>query len=234
MALPARFRWRGVLGVWAWMGMTIAQPALAMDEAPRASAHGSISRSSAAADARGQNDSIEDAPRDGRRFSQAAQRSDTVRTGADASASALADVELSPEGELHAVICDEQGRPRAGVPVLLAVGTQSVATTKTDSAGVATFERIRPGTYELKGPGWNRSCRVWAHGTAPPAARSAVVVERHPVTVRGQIGPPLLGDSTGLLGLSPLLTLGVIAAAIAIPVGIAAANDDDNPPPASP
>lgn len=232
---PERLRWRSVLIAWAWLGMTGLQPALAADSASGTVADASVWRSLAGPGGNQQLRRNGDAPRGGEHERSTAPMQEPGRAAPAPDTFAVIDVELSADGDLRAVLRDRDGQPRAGAPVRLLAGEQTVATATTDAAGIATFPKIRPGIYDLLGPAGHRRCRVWAHGAAPPVARAVVVVESQPLTARGQIGPPVLGDSTGLFGLSPLVTLGVIAAAIAIPVGIAAANDDDGgSPPASP
>ncbi|RMG40701.1 MAG: carboxypeptidase regulatory-like domain-containing protein [Planctomycetota bacterium] len=143
------------------------------------------------------------------------------------------DVELSPTGRFEALVRDAQGTAAGGVAVRLHSSTGTFLSGRTDDHGRVVFSDVAPGAYVLVASTAAVRCRIWANGTAPPSAqRTAKVVVRR--VVRAQIGPPLLGDSTGLFGLSPLWSLAVVAAAIAIPVGIAAANGDDNPPPASP
>jgi hypothetical protein len=82
------------------------------------------------------------------------------------------------------------------------------------------------GVYELQTLASSDVCRVWAPRTAPPSAQDGVLLVTDDELARGQRG--CFGEGGALSWLSnPWVLGGIVVAAIAIPLGVAAADDDD-------
>lgn len=132
------------------------------------------------------------------------------------------DVELSADGVLQGYfVNEEQGAGEAGLKVTLHQNSaEPIAATVTGENGEFQFSGLRGGTYQVVVDDEHvMAYRAWTAGTAPPRTTQQAVF--------------VAGDATraGLwfAGLSPeaqLAILALIAAGIAIPIAIAA-NDDD-------
>ncbi len=163
---------------------------------------------------------------------------------ATAPAQGAVDVALTGSGVLLGQVVDSQGQPLAGVPVTIEQAGRQLAIAPTDAEGYFAFRGVHGGVYQLSAAEGGGSYRTWVPGTAPPQAQQgALVVAGHDL-VRGQCqqcGPcgtacaPCnpCGPSWGPPG-GPLMRaaiFGGIAAGIAVPVGIAIseANEDDEP-----
>lgn len=144
---------------------------------------------------------------------------------------AAKDVALRPGGVLVGQVVDQQGVPRAGSPVVLLQNEQAVVNTQTDANGVFAAQGLRGGQYQISTPDGQKLYRFWAADTAPPAAADAAVVVTGNEVVRGQWAPPPGPTSYGGRWLDwvrshPYITAGIVAAAIATPIAIAASDDD--------
>lgn len=150
---------------------------------------------------------------------------------AEPAASAAKDVALRPGGVLVGQVIDRQGSPKAGSPVVVVLNEQAIVNTTTDANGVFAAQGLRGGQYQILTPEGQKSCRFWAADTAPPSAADAAVVVTGTEIVRGQWAPPPGPTSYGGRWLDwvrshPYITAGVVAAAIATPIAIAASDDD--------
>lgn len=133
------------------------------------------------------------------------------------------DVALRPGGLLVGQVVDSQGVGQAGAGVSIQFGEHEVVRTSTDRNGVFAAQGLRGGQYQVVTPVGHSVCRLWAEGTAPPAARQSVVVTAHQHVVRGQWGG---GRSmVHWMRAHPYLTTGTIAAAIAIPLAVSEHHD---------
>jgi hypothetical protein len=155
--------------------------------------------------------------------------------GDDARSIRVTDVALDASGALSGQAVTMQGAPAANAAVLLDDGRQQWQAT-TDGQGQFRFDGVRPGGYRLQSGGQVQFCRAWKAGTAPPAANRALMVVRGEQTVLGQYcgspvgcGSPVCSRWGGCKELisNPLVIGGVIAAAIAIPIAVHNAGDDD-------
>jgi hypothetical protein len=143
------------------------------------------------------------------------------------------DVALQANGVLVGQLTDSQGQPLAGVPVSVVANGQEVARCQTSSTGTFQAADLHGGVVQIVAANNARVCRLWAPGTAPPAAQQGVLMVSGNV-VRGQCdavgcGSCVGGHGGGLLGLMldrPVVTAGVIGAAVAIPLAV---GDDDTP-----
>jgi hypothetical protein len=128
---------------------------------------------------------------------------------------AISDVALGAGGSLHGQVVDTAGQPVSGTEVQAITGGQSVGKTTTDQEGKFHLTGLRGGLYQVSVAD-NRGVvvRAWSDGTAPPAARSAVLMVQGDTTVRG--GFQMLAN--------PWVLAGIAAAAIIIPLTL---DDDD-------
>ncbi|HID77329.1 MAG TPA: carboxypeptidase regulatory-like domain-containing protein [Planctomycetaceae bacterium] len=140
--------------------------------------------------------------------------------------SPIADLMLHEGNTLVGQVVDAQGKPLADVPVSLRVAAGELAAGKTNAQGYFAFRGLRSGVYQIAIPAGVAMYRVWAPGTAPPAAQPGAMLVADGQTVRGQ---GCCQGLFGFLGKHPLLTAGLIAAAIAIPIAIAADKGPSSP-----
>lgn len=147
----------------------------------------------------------------------------------------VTDVALDARGSLHGQVLTAQGQPVAGAPVVLDDGASQVTGT-TGSDGAFRFDHVRGGAYRVQSAGQTHFCRAWTSGTAPPAANTGVMVVPAGATVLGQYcsspvgcGSPVAAGFGGLREAlkNPLVVGGIVAAAIAIPVALHDADNDD-------
>lgn len=153
-------------------------------------------------------------------------------TGALAAAppSGVRDVALAPGGVLVGQVVDQQGAVRAGSTVSIQQSDQEVVRTQTDKNGVFATQGMRGGQYLVVSEDGQSICRLWAPNTAPPAASDAVVVVTGQDVVRGQWGSQYGGRWLDWVRSHPYITAGIVAAAVATPLAIAASDDDDDGP----
>jgi hypothetical protein len=157
----------------------------------------------------------------------------TARAG---TAIPIADVQLQSRGRFSGQIVNAQGQPQVGIPVVLQGRGQQMKTSS-DKQGWFHYEGLSGGSYRLEAAGQQNLCRLWAPGTAPPKAnQQLLLVNQNGQIVLGQYcGSPVCGSPVGGAGsrvknalTHPLVIGGIVAAAIAIPVAIHNADDDDS------
>ncbi|MCA9241914.1 MAG: carboxypeptidase regulatory-like domain-containing protein [Planctomycetales bacterium] len=139
-------------------------------------------------------------------------------------------VALSPEGLLVGQVIDAQGRPLAEASVWLASAAGKPVEARSDASGRFAYKQLRGGVYYLGAGETVRMCRVWTHRAAPPRSLRQVMLVTDEKVVRGQMGPPPLLN--GFVQKSKKFfahPVGMVAlgAAIATPIAIVAAKDDD-------
>lgn len=144
------------------------------------------------------------------------------------------DVALQANGVLVGQLTDSQGQPLANVPVSVVTNGKEIARCQTSPTGAFQAADLRGGVVQIVAGNTSRTCRLWAPETAPPAAQQGVLMVSQGDVVRGQCcGAPVtcgscVGGRGGLLGVMldhPLVTAGVVGAAVAIPLAVG----DDNP-----
>lgn len=157
---------------------------------------------------------------------------------ADVTAVRTLDISLQNGGVLSGQVADASGNARSGVPVAVIAGGKEIGRTITGDKGEFQIEGLTGGVVTVDAAGTQGNCRLWAPGTAPPAAQQGLlVVSQDPVALGQNCGSRVGcgsavcggGHGGGLLGLMldhPLVTAGVIGAAIAIPLAL---DDDDSP-----
>ncbi|MCA9234376.1 MAG: carboxypeptidase regulatory-like domain-containing protein [Planctomycetales bacterium] len=141
----------------------------------------------------------------------------------------VVDVQLDATGGLSGQVMTPQGQPVPGATITLA-DVQPPQTTTTNAKGQFRLSGVRGGVHQLQVGSQMQMCRVWKAGTAPPSAvPQLLVVQDARVALAQNCGSPV---ACGLAGCkealaNPLVVGGLIAAAIAIPVAIHNADDDD-------
>lgn len=130
----------------------------------------------------------------------------------------IGDVTLHEAGTLVGQILDNAGNPLEGVRVALGDTTGELAVAQTNKEGCFAFSGLSDGVYEVATPAGSSVYRVWTAATAPPTAERGVLIVGDGQTVRGNWG----NGPLSILGKRPLLTAGLIAAAIAIPIAVTA------------
>lgn len=139
----------------------------------------------------------------------------------------VVDVQLQrgPRGNvLVGQVVSAQGSLQANVPVWLYSGNRKFAAGKTDAKGNFAFSGLRGGLYHVVAAKGRGAYRAWVPGTAPPSARSRVLVVAGEDTIRGQFG----GGLKYWLA-NPWVIGAAVAVAVAVPVAIHNANQDDQP-----
>jgi hypothetical protein len=173
--------------------------------------------------------------------SPAVRADDLVRSSGNAHhGPAILDVRLTEIGVLLGALTDGAGRAIPNQSVALRSGSNVVAQTQSDRQGRFALRPPQPGSYQLQAGNTARVLRIWTAAAAPPAAQSHVLLVDDTV-VRGQHGHGHRGGQPGVGGglydggimqvlSNPWVFSGVVAAGIAIPIAIAASDDDDDAP----
>lgn len=136
------------------------------------------------------------------------------------------DIALRNGGVFVGQFVDAQGNGHAGVDVAMVTDGKAVAVAKTDKQGRFAVKGLHGGQYDVVAMNGKSTFRVWAPKTAPPAARNGALIVTGTDVVAGMHPGGLLG----FVQCYPLLTAAAVTAAIAIPVGIAASDDDPATP----
>ena len=137
---------------------------------------------------------------------------------------AVRDVALQDGNALTGQVLDATGAPVAGTTVSVVDQSRTVATAVTGDDGRFTITGVKAGVHQVATANGVTVCRLWAPGTAPPAAqREALVV--HGDTVLRCKGDDSCSGRGGVIGFlsNPWVLGGIVAAAIAIPLIL----DDD-------
>lgn len=132
---------------------------------------------------------------------------------------AVRDVALRDGNALTGQVLDAAGAPVAGTAVAVVDQSRTVATAVTGDDGRFTITGVKAGVHQVATAKGVTVCRLWAPGTAPPAAQPDALVVNGDTVVRGAQGG---GGVIGFLS-NPWVLGGIVAAAIAIPLIL----DDD-------
>jgi hypothetical protein len=149
------------------------------------------------------------------------------------------DIALGKGGILAGQVVNTEGHPLIGETVVLKSNGKEIARSQSGKDGSFQVRSLKGGTVEVDAVGVAGNCRLWAPGTAPPAAQKGLLVVAEGDVIRGQhMGRNVPGRSHrggvrghggGLLGVMidhPLVTAGAIGAAIAIPLAV---SNDESP-----
>ena len=134
------------------------------------------------------------------------------------------DVALMGGGVLIGQVVDSQGTPLKAASVSLRDQRQEIATTKTDDNGYFAVRGLSGGMYEIVAAEGRGQYRLWAPGTAPPAARQGALLVSGSETVRAQY----CGAMRFWLS-NPWVIAGIVATAVAIPVAMHNAERPSSP-----
>ena len=152
-----------------------------------------------------------------------------------AQALTVVDVALQKDGLLRGQVVDKQGQPLAAAEIQLTNGRKEWRT-QADAKGQFQLAGISGATYSLQVGEQILLLRAWAAGTAPPSATDGILfVQDSDVVLAQNCGSPVCGSAVKKAKhplANPWIIGGLVAAAIAIPVAINNADDDD--PPATP
>ncbi len=143
---------------------------------------------------------------------------------------APADVALAEGGIVSGQVVDTAGQPQAGVPVILHTANKDVAKVHTDEQGNFRVASLQGGVYRVSTKGNEGVYRFWSPRTAPPGSQTGLNLVSGQNVFRGQVGGGPFTSMGQWIAEHPILTGGIVAAAIAIPLAL----DDDDDPPASP
>lgn len=148
----------------------------------------------------------------------------------------VVDVALGDNGLLYGQLLDRQGRHLPITAIHLSNGNQQW-TTYTDTEGNFHLEGLFGSTYQVEAAGQTEIIRAWAPGTAPPQAVEGLLLVHDNSVVLGQhCGSPVCGSMVCAAKhplSNPFILGGLVAAAIAIPVGIHNSGSNDDDPPSS-
>ena len=148
------------------------------------------------------------------------------------------DVALASGGVLQGQVVDAQGVPAVGADVALLLEQRSLGVAKTDARGRFLFRGVRGGVYQLAAGDGAGNFRVWASGTEPKGTPAVAQVIAGGPVVRGQYYNYGHGYYTGYsshlgrakyLLANPWVVSGIVATAVAVPVGIHNAGSGDAP-----
>lgn len=146
-------------------------------------------------------------------------------------ADALAvDVTLHKDGLLIGQLVGASGKPSPDARVRLTLADGRTAEAKTNSDGGFAFKNVR-GVARLESDKTALMVRSWTSEAAPPNAAPAVLLVEGGEIARGQrhAGPVANGavSHSKRLFANPLFVAGAVATAVAIPVALHNADDDD-------
>ena len=125
-----------------------------------------------------------------------------------AARSAIKDVALREGGVLQGQLVDTSGAAKVAIPVVVAQNGKVVVVAKTDERGRFTIRGMRGGAYQIESANANGVYRLWAPKTAPPAAKSGVLLVADDSVVLGQSCKPPLRQAIGDAVLGGLLVGG--------------------------
>lgn len=135
------------------------------------------------------------------------------------------DIALRDGGVLVGQVTTPQGTALAGAPVSIKQNGREVIRVATNAKGEFTVAHLKGGVYQVAAPGYQCSFRLWAPRTAPPAASNglmAVAGDQAVLGNHGGAGP--FATVSSWVATHPIMTAGIVAAAVAIPLAI---DDDD-------
>ena len=130
------------------------------------------------------------------------------------------DVALDAAGTLRGRVVDPEGRPHAHATLVVRQAGREVVQSSTDGEGRFAVSGLRGGIYQVGTTDGFVICRLWSGRAAPPAATDRLLVVAAPFVTRGQRPfSDLFVSNRFLIGV-------ILAAAIAIPVGIHNSRSD--------
>ncbi len=143
------------------------------------------------------------------------QPASPVSPAAAPQTTAIADVALAGGGILRGQVLDPQGTPLANREIVIRQQDRTVATSRSDRDGRFAVSGLSGGVYQIATTDSQAVYRLWAPGTAPPAAQPGALVVAGGELVRGQAGNRVRAFFT-----SPWVLAGLLGAAIATPIAL--------------
>lgn len=125
---------------------------------------------------------------------QESNNASTAKAAPVAKKVVVSDVSLDERNVLVGQYLQSNGKPYADSTVALVQNGKIVQLAKTEKNGQFTV-RAKAGLYEIKTQKTSAVCRLWAHRTAPPAAKKGVVLVADENVVRGQLGNMGVGEA---------------------------------------
>lgn len=145
----------------------------------------------------------------------------------------MRNVELTQDGQLRVQVLTESGLP--GLATVSVHSQQDVKAVsqviKTSASGEFAVKGLKNGRCVFTIGNDAYACRVWSHGTAPPKSLQTVAVVPSTSVVLGQNHTEcqprtgIRGRLACMTGTQKALLVGVVAAAIIIPIAL---DDDDD------
>ena len=148
------------------------------------------------------------------------------------SKSTSVDVILSTGGVLKGYVVDAQGVPTSEVRIALVTASGERISTVSDEKGRFGYRGLENGAYQLETEHGVVLCRAWTATTAPPRSAATMLMVHDEALIRGQwSAPPGLNSAVGKMKrvmTNPLAVATIVGAAVAIPVAIHNADQDDS------
>lgn len=145
---------------------------------------------------------------------------------------ATVDVMLGNGGVLQGYVVDAQGVPVAKAPITLTTETGEAVVAIADAKGRFGFRGLEGAGYQLHTERGVVNCRAWAAAAAPPQSSATLLLVHDDQLVRGQwAAPPAVNGSVSRLKramTNPFFVATVVGAAVAIPVAIHNADEDNS------
>lgn len=129
-------------------------------------------------------------------------------------------IRLGEDRMLRGIVKTKEGLPATGATVVLGIYGKPIGRTLADSNGAFVFGPLKEGEYQVATRDAAAMLAVYRYDQAPEQAGSEIEVSQGAMVARGQ-------NSGGILR-NPWFWGLVIAAAIAIPLAIALADDNDD------
>lgn len=113
---------------------------------------------------------------------------------------AVRDIELTNQKAIAGAVVTPEGAAVAGEKIEVFSNAKLIARVQTDARGRFQVKGLRPGIHVVRSRFGAKACRFWSPGTAPPSARTGMVLTSGKV-VRGQIcGEDICGEECGGCG----------------------------------
>jgi hypothetical protein len=114
----------------------------------------------------------------------------SVAVAAEQTNPVISDVALQENGVLKGQILNTTGIPQTKSQVAMIKDGKVIATAMTDTNGEFAVAGVIPGVYQIESPHAGGVYRVWAQRTAPPAAKSGVLMVGDTNVVRANLFDP--------------------------------------------
>ena len=140
------------------------------------------------------------------------------------------DIVLQQGNVLSGQVIDSEGSIQSMTLVTVENHEAEVARVRTDDQGRFSVTGLPGGVYKVASRGQESVYRMWAPNTAPPVAQQGLTMVVGKDVVRGQYGyaPGPFTSIGQWCADHPLMCAAAVGAAIAIPIAVAA-DDDDGP-----